>query len=131
MDGSARKCFSRIGEDDMYGCKLSNIIIHDVNITGPAKKYICLVASHVDADITIKDCGVDAASAGRNNGYAVQVNGFATGRVRVVNGIIDNILVNEKDGGSFDVETENTKVLNGVNYQNVQTPKRSLVRVKK
>ena len=119
-----------LGDDDMYGCKISNALIHDVRITGPAKKYICLVASSVDADITVKDCDVDEASAGRNNGYAVRVNGLAKGKMRIINGVVDNIIVDGKDGDSFDVEMDNTRFLNGVNYQNMQAPKRSLLRVK-
>lgn len=119
-----------LGEDDMIGCKLSEITIHDVQFTGPAKKYMCLVASYVNADITVRDCEVIADSKGRVSGYTVQVNGYATGRVRVVNGVLDNILVNEKENGLFDIEMMNTTLLNGVNYQNVQAPKKAFVRVK-
>ncbi len=120
-----------LGTDLMYGCKLSNIVIHDVSFTGSAKKYICFVAPTVDADIIIKDCDVKKDSKGRISGYTVQVNGNATGRVRVINGVVDNILVNEKESGQFDIEMEDTRFLNGVNYQSVQATKRSLVRLKR
>lgn len=119
-----------LGKDDIYGCKLSGITIHDVDFTGSAKKYMCLVATGTEADITVKDCEVKADSKGKVSGYTVQVNGNATGRVRVVNGVLDNVLVNEKDSGDFDVELVRTKILHGVNYQNVKTAKKSLIRIK-
>lgn len=118
-----------LSENDIYGCKLSDITIHDVTFTGSAKKYMCLVASSIDADISIRDCDVVADSNGRVSGFTVQVNGSATGKVRVINGVIDNVLVNEKTKEFFDVELENTRILNGVNYQNMQTSKRSLIRL--
>lgn len=119
-----------LNESDIYGCKLSNITIHDVNFSGMAKKYMCSVSSCFDADITIRDCQVAEVAKGKKDGFNIQVNGDAVGKIKVKNSVVGNVLVKEKENGTFDVELEDTPIIHGTEYIDVKPTKKALVRIK-
>lgn len=118
-----------LNDDDMYGCKVTGITIHDIKgIGGSATKYMCNIGAFTESDISIINCEVDDLNS--KNGYNFQVAGNAAGNVLVKNGRVGYVLVRRKDNGNFNMELDNTQLLGGYNYINDRSL-RQLVQIKK
>jgi len=118
-----------LNDDDMYGCKVTGITIHDIKgIGGSATKYMCNIGAFTESDISIINCEVDDLNS--KNGYNFQVAGNAAGNVLVKNGRVGYVLVRRKDNGNFNMVLDNTQLLGGFNYINDRSL-RQLVQIKK
>ena len=116
-------------EGELYGCKVSNIKIHDVNCeNGKSRPYMCKIDPGIDADITIKDCHVSNYNYQKGYGYDYMIKGNSTGKIRITNTPTGDILVREKRNGRFDVEAKGTSSSRSLNYINDKSS-RNLVRL--
>lgn len=95
--------------DDMYGCKVSNVLIHDINsISGKSNKCLCLLNSFTEAEINFKNCTIDKVEDIHTFGGDIQVEGNSKGIIRLTDCNVGNIYVRDKESGMIDFYLNNT-----------------------
>lgn len=104
-----------LDENDIIGCKVTGIKIHDINnIGGQATRYMCCVSSHSDVDMNIDNCHVyDRKRLIDEKTFDFQIIGTSKGRILINNSDCGNILVRKKTMGNFYIEGKGKTHFNG------------------
>ncbi len=96
-----------LNDEDMIGCKVTDIRIHDIYKTGGnAKGYLCMAQKFTDSQIEFVNC----TASDPELGYDFAIVGNAKGSVRIRNSNVGTIYVREKSSGEFTINTENTRM---------------------
>ena len=120
-----------LNEEDMYGCKVSNITIHDVNCgSGTTSPYMCNFGPFIEADIDVRDCILTSTDSSRKPSFNYRVLGNTSGMIRVTNSMVGNVVVRKKTSGNLDIVVDNEPAKLEPNYSNDNSV-RGLVRVMK
>ena len=118
-----------LNEEDMYGCKVSTITVHDVNcVSGTTASFMCNFGPFIEADIDVRDCHLTSTDTNRNPSFNYRVLGNTSGRIRVTNSSVGTVVVRKKTSGNFDIEVDNEQAKLEPNYSNDNSV-RGLVRV--
>ncbi len=120
-----------IEENEMVGCIVSDLKIHDVGIGKCfAKRYLCNIGPFIEAYMTVENVGNAEDGETNMRGFDFQVQGSARGKVTVKNSVIGNIFVLNKNTDLFRFEIESSSTLGGINHFNNATS-RDLVKVRR
>lgn len=120
-----------LNEDDMYGCKVSGVVIHNVNCTmGVTNPYMCNFGPFIDADIDVRDCHLTSLGANSKQSFNYRVLGNTSGRIRVKNSLVGSVIVRKKTSGILELEVEEKSKIPEPKYSDDNSV-RGLVRVLK
>lgn len=120
-----------LNEEDMYGCKVSNVTIHDVNcVSGTTSPYMCNFGPFIEADIDVRDCNISSTDISRKMDFNYRVLGNTSGRIRVTNSSVGKVVVRKKTTGKLDIEVDGEPARFEPDYSNDNSV-RGLVRVLK
>ena len=120
-----------LNEEDMYGCKVSNVTIHDVNcVSGTTSPYMCNFGPFIEADIDVRDCNISSTDISRKVDFNYRVLGNTSGRIRVTNSSVGKVVVRKKTTGKLDIEVDGEPARFEPDYSNDNSV-RGLVRVLK
>lgn len=121
-----------LDEDDMYGCKVSRVTIHDVYCpAGAINPYMCNLGPFVEAEFDVKDCRPTSTDLKRMSSFNYRVLGNTSGKIRVTNSSVGNVVVRKKTSGMLDIEVDGeSPMIPEPSYSNDNSVK-GLVRVLK
>ncbi len=100
-------------DKEIYGCKVSNIRIHDVSCNGGEMiPYMCNVGSNIDADVTVENCSTYGNNDNQRigGGFNYLIRGNSEGRVRIINSQMGNIYERDKTEGEFNVDVSGSSI---------------------
>lgn len=96
-----------LNEEDIYGCKVSNVTIHDIDcVSSETNPYMCYFGPFVEADITISNCHIINTDPDISPSFNYRILGSSSGKLRVTNSPVGKVLVREKTSGKFDIELD-------------------------
>ena len=117
------------GENDIYGCLSTGIRIHDVHcLGGKARPYICDYETNTEVDVEIVDCHVTPYNEELGYGFDYLIKGNSTGKIKVSNCLMGNVLVRDKQVGEFDIVVDGLPMPRSLNYTNDHSS-RKLVKI--
>ena len=102
-----------LNSDDVFGCKVTDVIIHDINrIGGNSNRYLCVFQPNIDAQVKFVNC----SSSIPQLGYNLKISGNTSGRITLINCSVDNIFIHDKDSGGFVFDIKDTRINGGLVY---------------
>lgn len=120
-----------LNEEDMYGCKVSNVTIHDVICgSGTTSPYMCNFGPFIEADIDVKDCSFKSTDTNRTPSFNYRVLGNTSGTIRVTNSSVGKVVVRKKTTGRLDIKVDSEPARLDPDYSNDNSV-RGLVRIMK
>lgn len=120
-----------LNEEDMYGCKVSNVTIHDINcVSGMTSPYMCNFGPFIEAEIDVRDCSLTSTGTRKKPSFDYRVLGNTSGMIRVTNSSVGNVVVRKKTSGNLDIVVDNEPAKLEPDYSNDNSV-RGLVRVLK
>lgn len=98
-----------LNEEDMIGCRISNLLIHDVKCNSRNTiPYMCDMESFIDAAIDVRDCDIVDPNFAIKHRYNYRVWGNAIGRIRVSNSPFGDVEVRNKNSGILEIVLEDS-----------------------
>ena len=105
---------------DTYGCKMSNIYIHDINYRGGlSKKYIIQATPYTESNIDMVNCSLTDTGHDSSNDFGIQIIGTSTGIIKLKNCSLGFVEVKKKEYGEYVIKVENSFIKKeSINYDN-------------